>query len=296
MSKCIVHIGMHKTGSTSIQRSLYAHLPDQRFRYISIKGSNQSMPLMALFGRSSESSRGPGGRLLAAYSRNFELALRNCKNRIGIISGEAISTLPASGLRQMHEQLSRHFRTIEAVAYIRSPKAYLESAFQQRVKAGFKHFKLDVVWPRYRHRFEKFDTLFQRDHVSLWKFDPPSFVGRDVVLDYCHRLGIDFPPDGSIRVNESLSSSAVKLLHTYFKYRSEPDSASAPAGADAALTRKLMTLPGPKFHLSSELIAPLMQRHESDIRWMEERLGATLDEGKCSINRILVEMQPISEA
>ena len=49
MLTCILHIGMPKTGTSSIQDSMYFGLSDPRFQYISFGGSNSVMVLTPLF-------------------------------------------------------------------------------------------------------------------------------------------------------------------------------------------------------------------------------------------------------
>ncbi len=49
MSKCIIHIGMHKTGSTSIQKSLDG-FHDQEFFYAHLGNTpNHSLAIFSLF-------------------------------------------------------------------------------------------------------------------------------------------------------------------------------------------------------------------------------------------------------
>ena len=49
MKRCIIHIGMHKTGSTSIQRSLQGYR-DDRFQYARLgKTANHSLAMYSLF-------------------------------------------------------------------------------------------------------------------------------------------------------------------------------------------------------------------------------------------------------
>lgn len=45
----IIHFGMNKTGSASIQQSLYHHLSDERFHYLRIEGANHGESLRVAF-------------------------------------------------------------------------------------------------------------------------------------------------------------------------------------------------------------------------------------------------------
>ena len=50
MPSCILHVGMPKTGTSSIQESLLFGLSDPRFRYISFGDPNAGEFLESLFG------------------------------------------------------------------------------------------------------------------------------------------------------------------------------------------------------------------------------------------------------
>ena len=49
MAACILHVGMPKTGTTSIQESLYHGLDDPAFRYIGLGWTNSASYLVPLF-------------------------------------------------------------------------------------------------------------------------------------------------------------------------------------------------------------------------------------------------------
>jgi hypothetical protein len=52
--RVIVHIGMHKTGSSSIQHTLYQRLADASFEYADLGCANHSEQIHSLFSSSPE--------------------------------------------------------------------------------------------------------------------------------------------------------------------------------------------------------------------------------------------------
>jgi hypothetical protein len=125
-------------------------------------------------------------------------------------------------------------------------------------------------------RFGKFDEIFGRERVQLWKFDPSTFPNRCVVQDFCARLGISFPKERIVRHNESLSRQAVVALYTYGKLGEEYGSRTITGGEGMRLG--LLIGGSGKFRFSPDVVHPILEAHRSDVKWMEARLGESLHE------------------
>ena len=54
MREVIIHIGLHKTGSTSIQKALYGY-QDVSTRYACFKEANHSIPMFTIFSKNPKS-------------------------------------------------------------------------------------------------------------------------------------------------------------------------------------------------------------------------------------------------
>ncbi|MCP5093871.1 MAG: hypothetical protein GY949_23450 [Gammaproteobacteria bacterium] len=275
-TKLILHFGMHKTGSSSIQESLAAHLNDPDFAYLNLGQPNGSHTIQQAF----DPRIAKAGSLPDAA---FEGVRRTAKRRIGsclkalraptgIISAETLVSLPGHGFKGFVGLLHKKTRNIRAVGYVRAPKAYAESAFQQRLKRG--HVPLDPgsFRLRYHSKFEKFDRILGRENVNFWKFDPKMFHQGDVVLDFCARLGIAFDPEQVIRVNDGLSAPAVQLLYIYRLYQPQ----NAPD--DLRIVEALSALEGAKLRFHSELMRDLVAIEPGELDGIEARIGANLDE------------------
>ncbi|MCP5093870.1 MAG: hypothetical protein GY949_23445 [Gammaproteobacteria bacterium] len=279
--KLVVHFGMHKTGSSSIQESLAANLSDPGFTYLNFGQANGSLAVRRGFDenfarKTLVAQRSPSQADLDEARRKgrqaVRRALRSCRTETGIISAEALTNLSEDGLAGFARLLGKFSDDITAVGYIRPVKAYVESVFQQRLKRGAVGLTPGTFQQRYRSKFEKFDSVFGADRVQFWKFDPKTLFGGDVVLDFCARLGIAFDPADVIRVNDGLSAPAVQLLYIYRQYHPTYDP------RDKTVVDLLSGLKGPKLRLQSNWMRDLVAMAPEELDGLEARIGADLKE------------------
>lgn len=287
-AQVVVHYGMPKTGTSSIQESLFRRLSDPRFYYLKLGRSNASIPIATAFkgdaadfhfhvksGTSADALR----KHRAGVLENLDAELKLAGERTPILSGEAISGLKESEFRQLCGALTRQRKAaVTAVGYVRRPKEYMESTFQQRVKSGEPGFDMPRVFPRYRARFAKFDAALGKENVGIWLFDPSRFRDKCVVQDFCARLGIQFRAQDVTRTNEALSLPALSLLYAYRKFGPGYGVGPNVIEENRRLIRHVRSLGGLKLRLHSSLVAPVIEARREEIEWMEARLGASLAE------------------
>jgi hypothetical protein len=284
MTRCIVHIGMHKTGSTSIQHSLHG-FDDARFLYARLGDNpNHSLPMLSLFLSQPElhplfrrkgADAAAVSKFIEKTRTDLERAVVAANGRTLVISGEAISHFPRDALIRLRDDFQRRFEDVMIVGYVRSPAARMSSSFQEQVKAGaMDQFDLERHYPSYRLRLGKFDEVFSRERVHLWKFDVKSFPDGCAVRDFCDRLGIELPSARIVRLNDSLPRQSVSLLYTYYKLG--PNVATAMAGPK--LLKRLTAIGNEPFRISADVIKPILEKNRADISWMEARLGQSLHE------------------
>jgi len=280
MPTCTIHIGMHKTGSTSIQHSLDGY-EDARFSYAKLGNSpNHSHAIYDLFTREGEwgfFDVAPQAQVVDSYEKQLQQAIVHNEQRNLIISGEQISSMHHCALTRMRDLLQPHFETTRIVGYVRPPASYLASAFQQRLKKRNPKFEPLRLYRSYRDTFHKFDEIFGAENVELWKFEPSTLHNRCAVSDFCRRLGIEIPPERIRTENESLSRQFVGLLYVYRQYAPEL-AASLQIEEVEELNRRLSAVWSDKFALSPELIQAIHRQYAEDIAWMEDRLGQPLGE------------------
>jgi len=280
--KCIVHIGMHKTGSTSIQRTLYDG-PIHNGQYCKASSlANHGSLLRSIF-MLNNSNKKHMYRALSGLIKDIGQT-----NDTYVLSAEGLASglYTLEVLHQLKEILLIHFNEIIIIGYVRSPKAFMESAFQERLKGGMAKLNFKTLYPHYRKRLEKFDKVFGKENVKLFKFDNSSLFNRCVVQDFCKCAGISVPVENIKRENESLSYAAISLLYTYRLYASYDNNARV--HRDGQLIKSLISLNGPKLRFASDVINPVISNNTNDIAWIENRLGQIIIESTVDDSSVLV--------
>ncbi len=286
MSCCIIHVGMHKTGTTSIQQSLKG-FEDEDFVYFVDKSwqGNHSRAIFRLL-----ESRGAGipnprkksqvfRDVNKSVRRNLTRAVESLEGRNLIISGEGLIVLNKEELERLRCLFESFGVEVKIVAYVRPPAAFMTSVYLQRLKSGTR-FELnpDGDYGNYQSRFRKFDEVFGQENVLLWKFDPKDFYQNCVVRDFCRRLDIEIPTARIVRVNESFSLEAAGLLYQYRKFSAAEESGLNEVDGYRLLVQLLTQIGGSKFRFSPDILIPILEKNTNDIKWMESRLGVTLHE------------------
>jgi hypothetical protein len=283
--RCVLHIGMHKTGTTSIQAAFFRNTTLQGAHYAALGKSNASVPLQALFledasRRPQFVMRGKGPAQIAAdrklYEQRLDAALGH-EHPTVLISGEGLATaFSVADLEALRDRLLQQRSSVQVVAYVRDAQGYMESAFQQRLREGRAKSELASCRPRYRERFEKFDQVFGRDNVSLWKFDPATFAQRCVVRDFCQRMGLTIDESTIVRANEGYSAEAASLYYLYRRFADTGELGPGVLRGNQVLSQVLAGWGQRKLRFSPQSLAPLLAKQAADIAWMEARLGESV--------------------
>ena len=150
---CYLHLGFHKTASTSFQATCAKNinlLEEHDITYPIFKCNhrpegivNHSIPIISMFCNEPENyhinKRWKIDKEIndvnASYKNQFEEYLASSKNLC--ISGEGISLLDPTSLRKMISTITNYDYKINTIALIRSPYSALCSEIQQKIKIGF---------------------------------------------------------------------------------------------------------------------------------------------------------------
>jgi hypothetical protein len=180
----IIHIGLHKTGSTSLQRALVAgrdHLQTQGYYYPNhhLSNPNQHSQLALLL---REGSHEKFRNALSGILRDFDESKCNTL----ILSGEEFSTLKEQSIRQFWQQLSPGFGRVQVILYVRNLYRLILSTTAQlsKEKRGGGH-PLETV-----RRMRRFNPTQVLDH---WE----AVAGPDAVTVKC----LDALPNGNVIEN-----------------------------------------------------------------------------------------------
>jgi hypothetical protein len=291
---------MPKTGTSSIQESLFFGLKDSRFQYFTGGEINTARALI-LLGTESELPRhfhgaqGSNSNFLLRERQSLQKRLARSLDeaaRTGrelIVSGENCWRMSATELQRLKSVLESRGAIVQVIAYLRPWKAWLESNFAQRAQLACK-FGSRSPFPTtpelaspvqidYHNRIETFDKVFGRENVVFRKFDPAQFPEGCVTRDFCQRTGISLSPDQIRRANESFRLSAVRFVCAYGKFANrEATSGRWTTWQHHWLMTRLLVLPGPTLRFHSSVIEPILRPLLPDLDRIEERIGSSLRE------------------
>lgn len=297
-----VHAGMHKTGTTEIQRAFYSAreaLGAKGICYPSI-GANHSAPIYSAFterptaypwnvraGRTDETATNAiNQETLHDLGQAFE---ESDWSKV-ILSGEAISYLSEAAASRLISFLEQYSTDLKVIMYIRRPAAYINSAWQQRIRDGatIEHLIEKPELPNYRMRVEKFINLLTRDRVVLKLFSPETFKNGDLMSDFLDV--IDEPKLDPLlsrqRTNTRWSGKATMILEAYNQlvppFIEEHGLPKPNPMRTGMVARVVATLRGDGFRLPAGLSTDLLMRIGADIAWIEQQLGTNLSDKTAS--------------
>lgn len=294
MSNCIIHVGMHSTGTGAIQASLDG-LDDKAFLFPQLNGNtNHSLPILTAF---SDTPVRPG--VLARHGGSEEqvrehaqqtrkdliAAIAALDGRTLVLSGEGIAGLSPKEMGRFRDFLKRRWLEPVVYAYIRKPAAFMTIALQQRikdsvVKDGKVGGSAQSLYRNYREKFSKFDNVFGRENVKLRLFAEENFPERGVVADFLAWTGIQSVTAKPRAPDEIVSRNAMALLYQYHQHHAELKLPALRGPAAQRLSSFLSAGGGETFRLSPKLVDEVLESKADDLAWMEERLGASLKEEK----------------
>ena len=294
MLTCILHIGMPKTGTSSIQDSMYFGLSDPRFQYISFDGSNSVMVLTPLFNALPENAwafvyRGWTSQQIEAYKSQILPDLEHlieqskAKGAALIFSAELCWYWKQEEFEHFRNFMADRGYQVHVFAYIRPWKEWLESMFQQKIKYNVFHtFEIYLVENirciDYRTGIQVLEGVFGASQVQVHKYDPNTFPDRCVVRHFCQQTGIPFDPIQIRRSNDSLKLPALQFLYAYNKFGPTQEMGDHAMAAKNRLLGILASLQGPALRIHASLIEPIIQDVVEQRAWLEQRLSASFKE------------------
>ena len=287
MRRCIVHFGLLKTGSTSIQQALFTESNKSGFSYLHLGSPYIGRKLMTAFccpaWRIAPDLRRtePADALTVREDLARSIATENPGPLI--VSCESLSLFTESELSDFFKFLQSQGLTPEATAYIRDYDSWSESVFQQSCRYGTWNSSFFPLGSgAYRFAVEKFDRLLGAEKVRLWKYDRKDFPGGCVVRDFLQRLGFGNYGGPSPQLNEGLGLEATKLLLAYHRSNLGEVCDVATFRANAQLAAHTRSLPGPPVRFHADTINERMLLESADLEWMETRLGQCVRGSRCN--------------
>jgi hypothetical protein len=291
----IVHFGIHKTGSSSVQQTLFeAKTGMNGAAYVHGNLANSSQIIRNSFvlperlgrriggsdaeGRAARARQAGRVQVTAALNRASQQACRL------ILSAEVIDQFNDEELAAMADFLSDFAARQTFVGYIRDPASFQRSAFQEVLKTKLTDDHLitdgDTGKLTYHRIVDRLDARFGRENVLVFPFDRMIFPQGDVVRHFLGVAGLDTAQIEVKRVNESLSMTAVKALFIYRSLLAPKVGQKPNPNAKAAFLGALGSLAGPGFQFHPELEQRIEGSNQHIFDWAEQRLNAPLPRSK----------------
>lgn len=290
----IVHVGLHKTGTTTIQGILHAHRePLEREFGIKYPGihSNHSVVTFSLFSENPHQyqTNVVGGiqTVEAAASHNEQLAAKLEKeidetraSRL-LLSAEDVSSLSTEGLLRFREWLSRYTETVRLIAFIREPAAWTRSATEHLVRDGWTIGELSLEPPmqEIKCKLGRIADVFGKQALAVMDFSQARRLPGGILGSFCGLLGSSplwVEEAQGIRDNVSCSQYAIELISALNRLR--PLYADGQIGPMriAGDIEGMMGIPGERFQLSPEVLQRIDEAAREDVSWVKQEFGISL--------------------
>lgn len=226
MKTIILHVGTHKTGSTSLQSTFSKHrqvLSRHGVTYLGGEIGYENLysafldnKLQFEWNRLSGLSAQELLRRDAALLEGLCRTLEETVNEHVIVSNEYLSMLPARNMTEMRDLLSRHGRVV-AVYYYRELLSWMSSDSQQLAKAGLRSsptpygIAVQRIYdlPLRVHEVFGVDSRFVRFEDAA-KQGICNFLLGLFDLPRLEAMGV-----AELHANESISADAVRAMYLY---------------------------------------------------------------------------------
>lgn len=231
----ILHIGVEKTGTTSIQQFLALNREDLKSRSILFPQSPGSSNHMRLAGYAANDEKRDDIRMREqieshedlqrfrdTFAADFASEVRAAGCDTIILSGEHCSSrlVTHQEVQRLRDLLFGVFTSVRVVVYLRRQDEFLLSTYSTMVKCGHTE-RLAIPSPddiRDRYDFAKmldlWSSIFGREFIEARLYSPSSLVDGNAVSDFIKVAGLpaDLPYAMPGRENPSLDATTLEFL------------------------------------------------------------------------------------
>lgn len=250
----LLHLGAHKTGTTSLQHNFARHRAVLRQHGVRFLGPGKPYPhLYSAFLRDpmryvwNRETGLSGEQILArdaAALAELDTVLAKNTDPWVVISNEFLALLPAPRLRLLRDYLAQ-YGPVRAVYTYRELHGWMSSNTQEMAKSGLatQPTPFEAALKRISLFPQRIRDVFGPDATQFLRFEDAAQSG--ICSLFLRSFGLpDFPTLGltESRENVSISAPAVQALMAY--NRAYP---LGSAGRNAEEAARLKAMPGPKY-------------------------------------------------
>ncbi|MEO8927082.1 MAG: hypothetical protein ABI306_07945 [Caulobacteraceae bacterium] len=236
MTECILHIGVEKTGSTSVQATLSKNRQKLRAHgvlYPEALGEKNHVKAYAFASESGvDELKSPWGldnpaaiaRFRNQLTAQLTQEVRAARPKVFCVSNEHCSSrlLARSEIERLADLLGGLADTVKVVVYLRRQGDALRSAYSTYIKTGgTDHFDLpgpEEIKRKYDYEaiLGRWAAVFGEGAMDVRLFDRETLKDGDVVADFVAGLGIN-PREFILEkeMNKSLGSLGLEFLRIF---------------------------------------------------------------------------------
>lgn len=304
--KAIIHIGLHKTGTTTIQHFLAANRPaldEQGFHFASGcryytdqngnkrqsgEDANHAMIAWLLAEPGTLSHMLPLYQIDAALDnaefrkrelREFRKQIESLPEHIHtlIFSAEVFSTSDSARIAALHDFFTSIFSECRIAVYLRDQTALIPSFITtaQRWGATNDSYNEDdwdgqLSWLNYEKLLRDWESVFGRENICARIFDRAELLANDLIADFASACG--FAHENMERIenrNVSLSPEVNEFLWRFNRHTLLSDETVDPLRDDIVEVLETCFPPTPHRHvLSRENAKKIIERYQVPNDWV----------------------------
>ena len=296
-----LHIGLGKTGTSTIQNNLFANkgVLDEKFGILYPTFDlgyqhfleNHNIFIKSLFSKNATKlyhnilygidTPEKVATENKKYLKLFEEQLKESTATKMILSAEAITSLDILGCEKMVEWLMNFTDNLKIIASFRHPLDSISSDIQQQVKIGFD---LDIMlkpqFANIRHNIQKFKKLIDVEDMIFYSFSEAMNHSKGVFGKFLDMIELpigDFEIDRQSHFNQSLSMEGTLLLGVLNKHQPVLIESQKQSNKSKQGTLFIKKLKGQKFRVPRGFMERFMSIIKSEDFWLEKTLKIKLN-------------------
>ena len=302
MATIYIHVGAHKTATSSIQEGLKRYRTQLLLRGIQfplLPGpngdlmENHSCLMYSLFGDEPAKYHINVGhgittteaalQLNAFYKECLTNEMNDFSGQALVLSGEDMILLGDSGIRRLRSFLLARLgpgSTVKVICYLRAPHDWFSSLVQQVVRGGAAlEEAMTRRFPNIRTHIEPFVDHFGKSNIIIRKFEDAIAHEGGPVGHFLTQIseGFDTSQIQSRSVNSGLSAEGVELVSALNKAYAAAGK-GPPVGVAREYLEPFLGIRGAKFVVPQAVQERVWQEARESLKWIESSFGISMYE------------------
>ena len=236
--KLVLHVGIHKTGTSAIQafcKANHAALVERGILY----PSTGLLELPVTSTPTSEAGhRGFHDVLVTPMNQNSEAMLDDIAREVQgydnihtvLISCETFSAPRVKISNSVPQSLERYFSETQVLMYLRRQDEWASSFYREvlcwpgrRMSKSFQQFRKSflVEWLNFQNRVEKWADVFGDENLAIKSYDDRA--NKNIIVDFFGHLGLDVSDQQQFQFpgfnNPSLPSNLIDVIRRMNRYK-----------------------------------------------------------------------------